>query len=172
MPELLSFKSWLWIDYVIAGTILISAVGGLLRGLVKEIMALITWLAAVWVAMNFSRDFSAVFEHKLTEPVVRTGVAFLALFLATLIVGRLIQFFVGKLLQTVRLTSLNRLGGMGFGLVRGAFLIEILVFSIGVTPLAKDNWWQQSQLLPPFQSLAVWLRAQMPSDWTGSIPYH
>ncbi|MDD1621741.1 MAG: CvpA family protein [Methylococcaceae bacterium] len=171
MPDFLSTSQWVWIDYAIAGIIAISAVMGLLRGFIKEAFALLTWIVAIWVGMQYSRDLSIILEKTITYPSARIAVAFAILFFATLILGGLINFLLSQLVEKTGLTGSDRLVGMGFGIVRGAVLVAVLVMLAGLTPLPEDPWWKQSSLIPPFQSLAVWLKDHIPSGLAGYIKY-
>ncbi len=171
MPDFLSTSNWVWIDYAIAGIIAISAVAGLMRGFIKEAFALLTWIVAVWVGMQYSRDLSPILQHTISYPSARIAVAFAILFFATLILGGLINFLLSQLVEKTGLTGSDRLVGMGFGIVRGAVLVAVLVMLAGLTPLPEDPWWKQSSLIPPFQSLAVWLKDHIPSSLAGHINY-
>jgi membrane protein required for colicin V production len=53
---------------------------------------------------------------------------------------------------------------MVFGLARGLALVTITVLLLGFTPLPRDPWWHQSQLLPAFQGYAQWLSARLPPE--------
>jgi membrane protein required for colicin V production len=64
------------------------------------------------------------------------------------------------------LSGSDRLLGMVFGLVRGLALVTITVLLLGFTPLPRDPWWHQSQLLPTFQNYAQWLSARLPPEAT------
>ena len=48
-----------WIDVVIISLVVLSAILSLFRGFVKEALALITWLVALWVAMAFYEELAA-----------------------------------------------------------------------------------------------------------------
>jgi membrane protein required for colicin V production len=60
---------------------------------------------------------------------------------------------------------------MIFGIARGLVVVSITVMLAGLTPLPEDSWWKESMLIPPFQSLAVWLRDQIPSGLAGYVNY-
>jgi membrane protein required for colicin V production len=60
---------------------------------------------------------------------------------------------------------------MFFGIARGMVVVAVLVMLAGLTPLPEDSWWKESKLIPPFQSLAVWLRDQVPSSMAGYFNY-
>jgi len=55
---------------------------------------------------------------------------------------------------------------MVFGVLRGLALVTLLVLVLGFTPLAKDPWWQKSELLPTFQRTAAWISARLPPEVT------
>ncbi|MGH8455040.1 MAG: CvpA family protein, partial [Nevskiales bacterium] len=44
----------LWVDYLILGIVLVSAVIGLFRGFFREIISLVAWIAAFMVAIYFT----------------------------------------------------------------------------------------------------------------------
>ncbi len=151
----------IWIDYSIIGIILISAVIGLFRGFIKESFSLAIWTVAIWIGLTFSRSFS-VFIDFIKSPSARIIVAFVILFIITLILGALISYLLGELVKKTGLSGSDRFAGMIFGIARGLIVVSIIVMLAGLTPLPEDPWWKESVLIPPFQSLAVWLRDLMP----------
>ncbi len=151
----------IWIDYSIIGIILISAVIGLFRGFIKESFSLAIWAVAIWIGLTFSRSFS-VFIDFIKSPSARIIVAFVILFIITLILGALISYLLGELVKKTGLSGSDRFAGMIFGIARGLIVVSIIVMLAGLTPLPEDPWWKESVLIPPFQSLAVWLRDLMP----------
>lgn len=167
----LSPDKMVWIDYVISGVVFISAIMGLLRGFIKEAFALLAWMVAIWVGVNYSRDFSALLQNMISYPSARIATAFAVLFFMTLILASLISFLLNHLIEKTGLTGTDRLVGMMFGVARGVVLTAVMVMVGGVTPLPEDSWWKQSQLIPPFQSLAVWLKGRIPSELAGYINF-
>ncbi len=161
----------IWIDYTILGLILISSIIGLFRGLVREAFSLIIWVFAIWVGLTFSRQFSSFLENVISIPSARIAVAFSILFIVTLILGAIISFLLGELVKKTGLTGSDRFAGMIFGVVRGMIVVAMVVMLAGLTPLPEDSWWKESVLIPPFQSLAVWLRDHIPSGLAGYVSY-
>ncbi|MDE2219447.1 MAG: CvpA family protein, partial [Gammaproteobacteria bacterium] len=43
-----------WTDYAIIAALLASCIVGLVRGLLREVISAITWVAAVWLAWEFA----------------------------------------------------------------------------------------------------------------------
>lgn len=171
MSTVFAFDKMVWVDYLIAGIVVLSSVIGLLRGLVREVFALTIWGVAIGVGLHYSRDFSVLLNDSMTYPSARIATAFLALFVITLMLGSLISFILGHLVEKTGLSGTDRLLGMVFGVLRGAVLVSLMVMLAGLTPLPEDSWWKQSLLIPPFQSLALWLKAHIPSDLMGYINY-
>ncbi|MGX2040332.1 CvpA family protein [Methylocaldum sp. MU1018] len=160
-----------WVDYCIVGIIGLSALIGLLRGLIREVFSLCAWITAAWIGMRFSRDFSVYFDSLIPVPSARMAASFAALFFASLILASLIGFVLHKLVQSTGLTGTDRLAGMVFGVGRGMIVVAVLVLLAGATPLPEDSWWKESALIPPFQSLALWLRDQLPSDFGSYVKF-
>lgn len=171
MFDSLSLDRMLWIDYAISGLILLSAVIGLLRGFIKEAFALTVWAAAIWVSMHYSRDFAVLLQNTISHPPARAAAAFGLLFFMTLVLGGVIGFILHQLIEKTGLTGSDRILGMLFGVLRGSVLVAVLVMLGGLTPLPEDPWWKQSLLIPPFQSLAVWLKDHIPSALAGYIHF-
>lgn len=171
MLDALPLDKMIWVDYAISFLILVSAVIGLFRGFIKEAFALFTWIVAIGIGLHYSRDFAVLLQTVISYPSARIASAFILLFFMTLIVGSLISFILNHLVEKTGLTGTDRLLGMLFGIVRGAVLISVIVMLAGITPLPEDSWWKQSLLIPPFQSLAVWLKEHIPSELMGYIHF-
>jgi membrane protein required for colicin V production len=171
MLDVLPWAKMLWVDYVIMAIVGISAVRGLIRGFIKEAFALVLWVVAVWVGVEYSHDVAGLLQRLVSTSSARIAIAFAMLFFATLILGGLISFLLRQWIAKTGLTGSDRLLGMLFGIVRGAVLVCILVMLAGITSLPKDPWWKQSVLIPPFQTLTVWLKVHMPAGLTDYVNF-
>lgn len=154
----------IWIDFIILGIILVSALISLIRGFVREAFSLAVWMLAFWISWTFFRDLSLRMESFIATPSVRLGVAFVILMILSLTVGGLVNYLVIRLINSTGLSGSDRFIGMIFGIARGVLFMAILVLFAGLTPLPQDPWWQQSILIPYFQELALWLKDLLPPD--------
>ncbi len=152
-----------WTDYGIIGVLALSALVSLLRGFVRETLSLLAWLLSFWVAFTFFREV-AVHMPWISVPSIRIAVSFILLLVTTLILGAVVNYLIGQLLDKTGLTFADRMLGMIFGLGRGALIVAVLVLLAGLTPLPQDPWWQESRLLYYFIGLAEWLRSWLPAD--------
>lgn len=151
-----------WTDYIILAVLALSILVGLWRGLISEVLALVIWIAAFWVAWMFGPEVARHFEQTITLPSARIIAGYALCFVAVLILGALLRFAISKLVESTGLSGTDRLLGMLFGFARGVLLVSLLVFLVGFTAFTRDPWWQQSVLLPQFQHVAAWLGQQVP----------
>lgn len=138
---------------------MVSSLIGAKRGLIKEALSLACWVAAFFVAMTFRVEMSALLEEAIATPSIREITAFGLLFVATLIVGALVNYLIGELVRVTGLSGTDRLLGVLFGAGRGALIVlAILILVPGVVPIDQDPWWQESHLIPSFLSMEDWAR--------------
>ncbi len=161
----------IWIDFTLIGLVFISAVIGLLSGFAKEVFSLAFWMLASWMGLRFSLEFSSFLESTISHRSARMLASFVALLAITLSLGGLIGFLLSVLTKNTGLTFKDRFGGMVFGVARGMIVITVVVILAGFTPLPKDSWWTESKVIPPFQTLAVWLRDHISPNMVKFISY-
>jgi membrane protein required for colicin V production len=153
-----------WADYAILGIIGVSAVISTLRGFFSEVFSLLGWMLAFGVALGYTRPLAWHLSGLIASHSVRLGVAFLALFIATLLVAMLVNFLIGQLLDKSRITATDRALGVVFGIARGVIIIAVLILLAGLTPLPQNPWWHQSLLIDHFQVIAMGFRRFLPPD--------
>lgn len=133
------------LDIAIAIIVLLSAVIGLVRGLVKEVLSLVSWFAAFLVAIYFSSTLAAQMPLSWGADSVRLAIGFAALFIATLILASLIQWLIAKLIVSTGLSGTDRTLGFLFGSARGLLICVIVL--LGLREVASEReWWQASVL--------------------------
>jgi len=160
-----------WLDTVLIGIILISALISLARGFVREAFSLAIWILAFWVSWNFFRELQGHLQPWVDSPTVRLGLAFGTLMLVTLMIGGLVNFLLIQLIEKTGMSGTDRFIGMIFGAARGVLLVSVLVLLAGLTTLPQETWWHESRLIPYFQELALWLRDLLPRDLASYFQY-
>lgn len=158
-------------DLIILAIIFISVVVSLLRGFVKEAFSLAGWLVALWVSMTFSSGMAELFGKSIVDPTLRLLAAFVLLFILSLVVGAIVNFFASQLVQKTGLTGIDRTIGGVFGFMRGILLVTIIVMLLGLTTLPKEPWWDQSFFMFRFEAVATWLKDLLPDEIARYFKY-
>ena len=146
----------IWIDYVIIAVVGFSALVSLVRGFVREALSLVTWGCAFFVASHYYA-YLAVWFTGFNDELVRNGIAIGVLFVATLIVGAIVNYVIGTLVEKTGLSGTDRVLGVCFGALRGVLIVAALLFFLDTfTGFSKSPDWQQSQLIPEFSYIIRW----------------
>ncbi|MGB0514751.1 MAG: CvpA family protein [Wenzhouxiangellaceae bacterium] len=151
-------------DLFIGGVLLLSVVVSLFRGFIKEVFSILVWVGAVFAAFQVSEPLAESLERFIELPSARFILAFAVVFLLVLVIGGLISYLIGKMIEKTGLSSTDRLFGALFGLARGVVIIVIAVMLARLTPFTQDPWWDESRLLPPFERLAEDARGLLPES--------
>ena len=145
-----------WVDWAIIAVIAVSSLISLKRGFVKEALSLLTWIIAGVIAWMFGGALSHHLAEYISTPSAQVIAACALLFVATLLVGALVNFLIGELIRVTGLSGTDRFLGMVFGAARGGLLIVVLAGLLSLGPVEQDLWWRESALLPHFLLIADW----------------
>lgn len=145
-----------WIDYAIIAVIAFSSLVSLIRGFVREALSLVTWGCAFFVASHYYTYLSVWFTG-FEDELVRNGIAIAVLFIATLIVGAIVNFVIGQLVEKTGLSGTDRVLGVCFGALRGVLIVAAILFFLdSFTGVSKSEDWSKSQLIPQFSFIIRW----------------
>lgn len=163
-----------WADYAILILIGLSMLLSLWRGFVREVISIVTWVLAFFLAFNFSDLALAQLSHWVTlpeTPSIRQLIGFATVFVGTLFVGGIVNLLIGQLVDGSGLGPTDRMVGSLFGLARGVAIVALLVMLGSRTALVRDPWWQQSMLLPHFLPLAETLHSWLPPEVASGVVF-
>ena len=160
-----------WPDIAILAIIGISAVISLFRGFVREVLSLAAWVVAFWVAFTFTEQFAKLLEAYIALPSMRSLAAFIVLLIGTLFAIGIVNYLIGKIIDSTGLSGTDRVLGVVFGVVRGVAVVGILVLLAGATPAPQDPWWKESLFLGHFQRLAEYSLQYLPPDFAKHFSY-
>lgn len=165
-----------WVDMIILLVFLASVLAGLVRGFVKEIVSLLSWVAAFVIAAMFSSKLAEWFLNtpsakslvssisnsiganaEQSISMIAIALSFILLFVVTLAIGAIIGMIISSAAASVGIGFINRLLGGIFGLARGFLIVVVLIFLVQLTPAAQEPWWTQSQFVNSFQPSVAWV---------------
>jgi membrane protein required for colicin V production len=150
-----------WIDYLLIALIVFSSVAGALRGLLREVIALVTWVAAVWIAWHYAAVLEPHLGGALANDSVRAWAARTIIFLAVVLIGTCIGAIVGRLVRLSIFSGTDRFFGGIFGFLRGLVMIGLFVMLCHALRLNGEPWWRSSTLIPYGERAANVLRGMV-----------
>jgi len=158
-------------DYIVLVILGVSAILGMVRGLVKEVLSLLAFavavLAAVWWGTAASTALSAFIENAF----LRTAAGYGAVFIIVLLLVGLLNLTLAGLIERTGLTPADHGLGAVFGLARGALIVFILVALAGHTELPQESWWQEARLSGAAVAAVQQSRAMLPPSLSSWLPY-
>lgn len=161
-----------WLDYAVLGVVVLSIAWGAWRGLVREVMSLAGWVIAFLAANLLAGPLAEALPASLEQPELRVLIAFVLVFLGTLVVTTLGAFLLGRIVNAVGLGGLDRLLGALFGLLRGLLIVAAFALVAGLTSIPKKAYWTESLSGTTLERAAVALKPWLPPAFAQRLRYH
>jgi len=142
-----------WLDLLLLVLLGIAAFKGFTRGFIIEVCSLLALVLGIWAGVHLSGRVG----EAIGLDADRTAIAFLATFVLVLIGTYLLGRGLTKLIDIAQLGFPNKLAGIGFGVLRSAFTLSIVLnlligWSSGAMPSAEAR--DASSLHDPVRGLA------------------
>jgi membrane protein required for colicin V production len=158
-------------DYLVLFILISSVVISTLRGLVKEILSLVGWVAAFVVANAFGAKLAPMLPSVIPGETVKLIVAFIALFLGVRVLMGLFALAVGALISATGLSLADRgLGGL-FGLGRGIVIVLAGVILCGMTSIPQQAFWKDALLSPMAETGARTVKPFLPAALAQHVQF-
>ena len=160
-----------YFDLIVVAVILLSTIFAYVRGVVRELVAIVSWIIGLSAALHYSDPAAALFASFDIPPVARHALAFVLILIFVLIAGGIVATLLRKVVHGVGLGFADRLLGAAFGVLRGALLAVIFALIAGLTGLPRHDWWQNSTLGPVLAESALALRPYLPPEWAARLNF-
>lgn len=156
------------LTYLDAAVVAICAISGLLamyRGLTREVLSIVSWIAAAAAVLYFVLYHKSAAEQMAQQfhaplPVAQVVIGGI-LFLIVLIVVHMITSRLSDSVLDSRVGMIDRILGLFFGVARGFVLVVIpFMFYESFVPDARQQyqWVRESKSLPYIQSVGTSFR--------------
>ena len=133
-----------WVDLLMLGIIVLSALVGVARGFTFELLSLAGWFAAWFAAAWFGPYLAPHLPIGASFSALNVGVAFVLVFLLALIVWGMAARAVSGLIKATPLRPLDRLLGALFGVARAVVVLLVTATLVGWTPASRSQAWTGS----------------------------
>jgi membrane protein required for colicin V production len=159
-----------WVDGVLLAVLVLSAVLGLWRGLVYEVISVAGWVAAFLLAQAYADEVAAVLPMGGALPALKLAAGFALVFIATAFAGGLLAWLVKQLVASVGLRPIDLVLGGAFGLARGVLILLALTVVISMPPLRAEPDWRASVGAEAMADSVHTLRPLLPAALASYLP--
>ena len=146
------------VDYIILAIIIISAVMGLVRGLLREAVAVITWFLAIVLAWSFATSLEPLLGGILVGSPLRIWAARVIIFVGVLLLGGAVSVILGHYVRVSMFAPTDKMLGFVFGVIRGIVIVGAFTIAIQALRMDEDPRWKNSRLMPYAVGVADALR--------------
>ena len=129
----------IWLDIILLSPLLWGAYTGFKKGLVAQIIGIVSLVAGVWIGTHFQDLVEPFIVEKVQEKYLST-LCFIILFFATIIVGAVFSKIIEKFINFVQLKLLNKIAGVVLGMFKILSFLVIIIFII-------ESWDSQSLII-------------------------
>ena len=160
------------LDIIVIVVVLISATLAMVRGFVREVLSVASWVAAVAAAYYFYGPVVPLIRPYIDSAQIATIVAaalifFIALILASYLTTRVADFVIDS-----RVGAIDRILGFVFGAARGVLLVVIALWFFNFLSPTPPTWVANAQTKPILDNLGQELVAALPEDMEAWIQSH
>lgn len=160
-----------WFDYAVLTIIGISVVVSIIRGMVREVLALASWIIAFVVAQQYALNVAPYLPAAIPNESLRLLAGFLIVFLSVLLVMALLTIALLGLVRSAGLGWIDRGLGAAFGVARGVVIVLVIVLLAGLTTLPRHQQWRHAMFSAPLEALANGVKIWLPYGLSQRIKY-
>ena len=154
------------LDGILLAIMLVSAVLAMIRGFVREVLSIASWVAAAIAAYALYGQVLPFAQQYINHPMMALGASVAAVFLVTLIIVSYITMRISDFVLDSRIGALDRTLGFLFGAARGLLLVVVamMFFNWFVVPEQQPNWILEAKSRPILLSVGERLVSVLPED--------
>lgn len=157
------------LDGILIVIMLISAILAMIRGFSREVLSIVSWVAAAVAAATFYKLLAPTVASTVpsiaSNPLVADAISAAAIFLVVLIIVSYLTMLLADFIIDSRIGVLDRTLGFIFGAARGALLVIITL--MGFLWLANDNepaWVAEAKSKPMLVAIGTNIRDALPDN--------
>lgn len=151
------------LDYVVLAVMGISVLVGLWRGMVREILAIVGWVAAAVLTLAYAGDIAQRLPFPSLGQLPLVALASVIIVVVTLLVVGIVGKLITMIMTASQLTFEDRLLGGVIGVLRGILMACILIFVLGLSSnITSSDYWKKSMVIKPAEDVIEWSLPHLP----------
>ncbi|QGM99127.1 CvpA family protein [Methylocystis parvus] len=155
-----------YLDLAVITIVLVSGMLALLRGFTREVLAILSWVAAAAAAYYLYPMALPYVKPYIAKDEIALAAAVAAVFFIALVLVSLITVKLSDVILDSKIGALDRSLGFVFGAVRGALLAVVAFVFYGwlVPDPNQPEWVRNARAKPLLQAGGEKLRELLPDD--------
>jgi membrane protein required for colicin V production len=160
-----------YLDLTVTIVVLVSGLLALLRGFTREVLAVLSWVAAAAAAYYLHPLVVPYVKPYIPKDNIALAAAAAAVFFATLVVVSLFTVKLSDVILDSKIGALDRSLGFVFGAARGLLLavVAFLFYNWLVPEGSQPEWVKNARTKPVLQASGDRLREFLPDDIDGLV---
>ena len=150
------------LDWILLSIGVASALWGLMRGLVREVLSVVGWVASFWLAQVHTPQVGEWLPLSTSVDSLRYLAGFVVVFLLVLVAFAVLSMVLRKLASAAGLGPLDRALGVLFGALRGWLVLLSLTIVVDLASWRDHPHWQDSVVAQTLQAHLLALRPLLP----------
>lgn len=155
-----------YLDLAVITVVLVSGMLALLRGFTREVLAILSWVAAAAAAYFFYPLALPYIKPYISKDEIALAAAVASVFFVALVAVSLITVKLSDVILDSKVGALDRTLGFLFGAVRGALLavVAFVFYSWLVPETNQPEWIKDARAKPFLVAGGEKLREMLPDD--------
>jgi membrane protein required for colicin V production len=155
-----------FLDVVVVGVVLVSAIYATYKGLVAESLAIFGWVAAAYATLYFGPWCAYWMSGMITPEWLGEIVGYAVVFLVVLLPLAFASARISDNVKKSQVGTLDSVLGTGFGLLRGVAIVGIayLVFTAAVPIGSQPEWVTRARTMPAIRVSAEIVASLIPDQ--------
>ncbi len=158
-------------DYLVLFVLATSVLISMMRGLIKEILSLVSWVVAFVAANAYGATLAKFLPAVIPGEAVRLLLAFVILFIGVRILMGLLGMTVDALVKVTGLSLVDRMLGSLFGAARGLVIVLTTVILCGMTSIPQQPFWKNAMLSALAEQGARTIKPYLPAAYAQHVKF-
>lgn len=156
-------------DYLVLLILIASIIISTMRGIVKEVLSLASWVIAFLVANAYGVKLAAFIPF--ADQSIRLIAAFILLFIGVHLIMWILSMIIDSIINAMGLKLVDRGLGSLFGVARGCVIVLALMLICGITNLPQQPFWKDALLRPTAEAAALSIKPHLPGSFARYVRF-
>ena len=159
MLGLINLDQIIWVDAVVIAALVLSFGLGIVRGIVREVLSLSSWIVSIWLAYLYGDNLAIMMVPWIESERLSGLIGYVLVFVAVLVLLSMVGALLFKIFRVAEHSGTDRFLGGLFGCLRGVVIVTVLLFMAEWTPATGQAWFRESQIVPYFEAPLTWFKS-------------